>query len=479
MRVVPGLALAGVLLLLTLVVTVAAQTAAKKRSRGQTDKRVLWTFDTRAPSFGSGAAADIDGDGKPEVVFGTYFGDEHVYALNGEDGSLKWKFKSRGGPIDTSILIHDLTGDQKPEIVFGDSARGVLFCLDGRGREKWTYQGPSGTDSPAAAADLDGDGRIEVVYGTMKVRGKDGRVVVLDGQSGQEKWSVSIPGHVQSEPALVDLNGDGVLDIIVTTWRGDNRVHALDGRRGEPLWTFDVGDSVYHGVSVFDFDRDRKPEVIVTDRAGTVRRLAGESGRVDWTGRVDGERPGMVFGPTTLVDVDGNGIPEIAVAGKNLHLVDGRTGKVRWKTNLPGDHSIHRGAVPCDVNGDGKPEIVFAKDCTVYAVAGRTGKIVWSHSVKIGDDPREFVKNVPLILDLDGDGRLDLFLVTGRADGRKHERKNNYGRAFALRLSSKRTRNAASWTTFRGSSRRLGTTVLPPSTPSKKRDAPKSGRRSL
>ena len=55
-------------------------------TRAPDTKRLLWSFELKAPSYGSGAAADIDGDGKLEVVFGTYFNDEFVYGLKAEDG---------------------------------------------------------------------------------------------------------------------------------------------------------------------------------------------------------------------------------------------------------------------------------------------------------------------------------------------------------------------------------------------------------
>ena len=34
---------------------------------------ILWWYDLDAPSFGSAAVGDIDGDSKQEIVFGTYF----------------------------------------------------------------------------------------------------------------------------------------------------------------------------------------------------------------------------------------------------------------------------------------------------------------------------------------------------------------------------------------------------------------------
>ena len=49
--------------------------------------QILWWHDLNAPSFGGAAVGDIDQDGRPEIVFGTYFNDERICALNGEDGS--------------------------------------------------------------------------------------------------------------------------------------------------------------------------------------------------------------------------------------------------------------------------------------------------------------------------------------------------------------------------------------------------------
>lgn len=451
-------------LVLAAAVLVAAAAIASAQRKPKPGK-VIWTFDTAAPSFGSGAAADLDGDGKPEVVFGCYFNDEHVYALEGESGKLKWKFKSEGGPIDTSILIRDVTGDQKPEVIFGDSARGTLFCLSGkRGKVVWKFKGQSGTDSPAAAADLDGDGRIEVVYGTMKTARREngkripgpGHVNVLEGKTGKLRWTVQIPGHIQSEPGLVDLNGDRVLDVLVTTWKGDNKLHALNGKDGTELWSFDVGDSVYHGVSFFDFDRDQRPEIVVADRKGTVWMLEGESGKPKWKAKLEGERPGVVFAPTTLVHADKDTIPEIVVCGLQAHLLDARSGKTRWKTSLPGQQGIMRGVAAADVDGDGKEDLVFGSHRTLYALRATNGRELWTRDLSVGKDVRERIKQAPLLLDLDGDGALDVFIVTGRADGRRPQRLQNYGRAFAIRAGKGKASKQREWVTFRGDDRRGG-----------------------
>jgi|TARA_B100000959_G_C14941833_1_gene608167 outer membrane protein assembly factor BamB len=417
-------------------------------------EKLLWSFELKAPSYGSGAAADIDGDGKPEIVFGTYYNDEHVYALNGEDGSLLWKFKSEGGPVDTSILLHDLTGDGRPEVVFGDSASGTLFCLKGDGEVLWKFAGQSGTDSPPAAADLDGDGKVEVVYGTMKKGGKDGFVNVLDGATGNPIWSVEMPGHIQSEPGLADLNGDKVLDVLVANWMGDGKLRALSGKDGEELWSFETNDSVYHGVSIADFDKDKKPEVAIADRNGNVWLLEGESGELVWQTELKDEHKGAVFAPTNLVKQSGNKVPWIVVCGQHLHLIDGRKGEVKWRNDY-GKGSIQRGVAIADIDGNRKPDLAFVVGTRLYVVRAEDGKELWSEEMRVGEGIYEG-GGAPLILDLDGDGHLDIFLVMGRGLS-DDTRLQNYGRAIALRAGKGKPDKGNQWLTFRGGPQRIGT----------------------
>jgi outer membrane protein assembly factor BamB len=416
----------------------------------------LWTRDLRAPSYGSAAGADIDGDGKPEIVFGTYFNDEHTSALNAEDGTVLWKQPSDGGPIDTSVLLVDVNDDDIIECIYGDSAYGTLYCRDGGGELVWTYKGQSGTDSPPAAADLDGDGSIEIVYGTMKnINGSgNGHVNVLRGATGECIWTAEVPGHVQSEPALVDLNDDGTLDVLVTNWMGDDHLRALNGIDGSLLWMFETGDWIYHGVSVHDFDQDNHPEIVVADRAGTVW-LLNHDGTIAWKATLEKEQKGMVFGPTSLVDVEHDGSMEIVVCGQHVHLLDAK-GHLRWRHELSGG-SIARGVAVGHVNDDDVPDLVYGHGCALQCIRSDTGAVQWTLDLGVKQDqPYERIDHAPLLLDINDDGVTEIFVIIGRGLSGEYEQ-DNYGRAVMISCGVKSTAGAGqSWTTFRGNNRRTG-----------------------
>src|SRR5262245_32766730 len=187
--------------------------ARSNKAPSQPAPQLLWKLDLTSASYGGGAIGDLNGDGNLVIVFGTYFNDEHLYAVQAKDGKVLWKFKSEGGPFDASVAIADFDGDGTREVLAADSSTGSLFCLNGAGKVTWKVKLPSSTDSPPSVADLDGDGNLEIVVGTMIHPDKHGRVVAIDATTRRQKWLAKIPGHVQSEPSLVDLNGDKVLDV--------------------------------------------------------------------------------------------------------------------------------------------------------------------------------------------------------------------------------------------------------------------------
>lgn len=405
---------------------------------------VLWTLALNSDQKGSAHVADVDGDGKPEIVFGTYFNDEHLYCVDAASGTVKWKHKSDGGPLDASVAIADVDGDEKLEVLSGDSAYGTLYCLSGDGKLKGVFRLPSGTDSPPAVADLDGDGEVEVIAGSMWQRDGVGAVTCFSGKSREKVWESRIKGCVQSEPVLVDLNGDKVLDVIVTSWRGDRGIHALNGKDGKPLWEFktpgdDKSMGMYHGVAIGG--QGDALTVYAATCQGDVYALDAK-GKSRWHRHLDD----YLFAPPTLADLDGDGKDELVFGGRKLYAVKSGDGTDLWSPATLA-HGLDRGAAIADANGDDKPDVIYFDGAKVLARDGAGGQVVFTFEAATKGN----ISSAPVIADFDGDGRLDLFFVCGVGTS-ENEGRANLGTAYAIRLKGKGT----DWQTFRGNLRRTG-----------------------
>ena len=377
---------------------------------------LLWEQPLGAPSFGSAALGDIDEDGKPEIVFGAYFGDGRVHALNAEDGSLAWDLDVGGGPLDASAAIADVDQDGHLEVLVAASW-GIQFCLNGAGEMLWRFP-PTGyvppIDSPPAVADVDGDGKPEVVFGAW-----NGMVYALNGEDGSLLWEQGLgeTDYIQSQPAVLDVDGDGQLEIVVASFSDAATVFALRGDDGSVLWDVPTGDLMYHGPSFADIDEDGRPELAISCYDGSLYVLNAEDGSELWT-RAAGR---ILYSPVALADLDRDGHLELVTSGDDL-FVFSHEGTLQW--TYPVGRSIFRGASVADVDGDGWLDLAFgSSDHVLRVVRGVDGSDIWTWD--LGGDNE--IDHAPTLADLDGDGDLDLFFVAGW-----WEDPANHGQAYAV-----------------------------------------------
>ncbi len=206
------------------------------------------------PVIGAPAIGDIDGDGFPDIVYGSL--DANVYALNAADGSLKagWPIFVRD-TIFSAPALHDIDGDGKLDVVIGTDAHlegspyntpagGCLHVFRYDGTEVLGF--PRCIDQVIVSApvvgDIDGDGRPEIVVGTGMFYPSGTHAVhafKCDGTLAAG-WPVAVDGQVASSPALADLDGDGILDVVVTDFTSSPsflaKVYAFKGTTGALLW---------------------------------------------------------------------------------------------------------------------------------------------------------------------------------------------------------------------------------------------------
>ncbi len=407
---------------------VAAQdppaTAAPATSKPRPELKVLWTRELGAPSFGGACAADVDGDGRLELAFGTYFGDSRALVLRGHDGEPVWARDFGDGKgaccLDASFRFADLDGDGRLELLVPTSSGCELHALDaGTGETRWTY--PTGQhdciDSPPCLVDLDGDGRDEIVFGSFQDR------LHVVGSDGKGLRHVKVgKGFVQTCPVVLDCDGDGVLDFVAGTFKGDNRLYARSGKDGSELWHVQVAVGgqldlgIYHGPAVGDLDGDGVPELVLCAYDGIVRCLRAKDGGEVW--RVQpGDR--YFMGPPAIGDVDGDGVAEVVVASQRLTVIE-RDGKVRYSVEVAPKGSwlaADRGPSLADLDGDGGVDVALLRaDGWFGVLRGRDGELLWELRARdLTKKPVMSCANGPLLADLDGDGRLDAFYVIGNA----------------------------------------------------------------
>jgi outer membrane protein assembly factor BamB len=134
--------------------------------------------------------------------------------------SLEWTFDA-GKFLKSSPVVSG-------NFVFLGGSTGNFYALDRvTGKEVWKKNIGVGVDAPA----LIQEGRVYV--GT-----KDGFMVCLDAQTGENKWSYETMGEIVGSPNIAAHPEDGRLLLLVGSY--DNFIHCLDAKDGKLLWKFET-----------------------------------------------------------------------------------------------------------------------------------------------------------------------------------------------------------------------------------------------
>jgi subtilisin family serine protease len=221
-------------------------------------------------------AADLDGDGLDEIYTEEEDWKLHAYRADGTIPTGWPAVQFVGGQERHTPAIIDLDGDGVPDVLTvsgsgsgsdGDGAYLLAYRRDGTPISGFPVFVPGGyTDTFPAVGDVDGDGALEIVVPARGPSPNFDTTVRVYSSHGTLKWSRTAVGSVAYEtaPALADLNGDGIPEIIVQTdsavnvWRGDGTTM--------PGWPVSLGTGLWlkNGSPVVgDLDGDHVPEIVV------------------------------------------------------------------------------------------------------------------------------------------------------------------------------------------------------------------------
>jgi hypothetical protein len=153
-----------------------------------------------------------------------------------------------------------------------------------------------GSQSSPRAADLNGDGVLDIVMGAGRdetVATEQG-VLAVDGLTGKLLWKQKAPAHVVGSASFQDINDDGIADVFIGG-RGAF-LTALDGKTGAEIWKFefDYHDDPVLRYARFNFYSNAWTPDINYDG---IRELLAMNGG-NWSaaaGSADGRLPGVLM----------------------------------------------------------------------------------------------------------------------------------------------------------------------------------------
>jgi hypothetical protein len=392
------------------------------------------------------AVADLDNDGIPEIIVPSENTGLIILDNRGElivkSANNQWS-----GFVNPAVTVANLDGKGLAELIVGN----VVFQLDKDSNGKLLFNGrfvgggPNGANGQgpvSCVADLNGDGRAEIVAGTTAYR-------FPTPPAGVEKFSQCPPG----------ANDDYCTGKLSVFWDGQtvNGTTAVPNARRNGFCAvadiLGVDEAAPPGPSN---PLDGKPEVVLISE-GYLQIFNGLTGQQR---RNINLTVGDRGGPPNIDDFDGDGFPEIGSAFGTRYLMmdlqatsaacppwpnafnDNQQGLQGNPARNPGgacskdsdcaagavcnkqvgscvclhngwgrvtedDSSRVTGSSVFDFNGDGAAEVVYGDECYLRIYDGTAGQVLF----KTPAPSRTRIEN-PVVADVDNDGNAEIVHVT-------------------------------------------------------------------
>ncbi|KAK7382579.1 hypothetical protein VNO80_01489 [Phaseolus coccineus] len=236
-------------------------------------KQIKWTADLdlstdtsnfRAYIYSSPTVVDLDGDGNLDILVGTSYG---LFYVLDHHGKVREKFPLEMAEIQGSVVAADVNDDGKIELVTAD-AHGNVAVWTPKGDLVWEKHLKSLIPQGPTVGDIDGDGHTELVVPTLS-----GKIHVLDGRDGLSIGRYPYPtyGRIMNQILLVDLNKpkEKKKGLTIVTTSFDGYLYLIDGPTG-CADVVDIGETSYSMVLADNVDGGDDLDLIVTTMNGNV-----------------------------------------------------------------------------------------------------------------------------------------------------------------------------------------------------------------
>ncbi len=413
----------------------------------------------------SAVAADVNGDGMPDLLVANFGSNDVSVLLNtSAPGATTLNFATQqafaAGVQPYSLVTAEVNGDGRPDIVvvnrmsnnvsilLNTTAPGALVPTFAQQLSLATGDNPTSV----TVADLNGDGRSDILVANLLNSDPNlfnASVSVFENTTlpgavtptfaAQQNFTT---GNQTSSVSAVDVNGDGKPDILAANY-GSNSIsvllnttsHAEATPAGVPSPVFSgaafATDSSTYSVTSADVNGDGRPDLLVAnDLSNTVSVLLNTTAAGATAPSFSAQATfatGSTPGSVSSADVNGDGRPDLIVANRlsdTVSVLLNTTAAGATAPSFSAQATFATGSGPrsvssADVNGDGRPDVFVANfgSNTVSVLLNTTaaGATAPSFSAQAtfatGSGPRSVSS-----ADVNGDGRPDLVVANINSD---------------------------------------------------------------
>jgi outer membrane protein assembly factor BamB len=265
----------------------------------------------------------------------------------------------------------------------------------------------------------------------------------------------------QSSPRTVDLNQDGVLDIVMGAGANEYQkskqgILAIDGKTGVTLWQQETTDQVYGAATFCDINGDSVKDIFIGGRSPRFKALDGKSGKVIWEYLYEDHRDDSImqyarfnFNNSILVpDQNHDGIPDLlTVNGGNskadpysqinrfpgvLMLFDSKSGNIIAADTMPDGKESYMSPLCFVQPGEQESTIIFGTGGETISGNLYQAKLsdllqtkLSSATIIASENEHGFIAP-PVLADISGDGYYDIVAISHGSmavaiDGQNHK----------------------------------------------------------